>query len=220
MAISRARVASRQIANSVFVAFCILFTALALAALAAILWSLASQGIGGVNLAVLTSDTPAAGSTGGGLRNAIVGSILMGVEAMFVAIFIGVLAGTWLAEYAGRSRYGSIIRFLNDVLWSAPFASDPALLVPRRVTTVPAWSGFVVGGGRVVMGVGNGRDTPYQLAIYELSDGRRRSWEEGTDLVDLGVLFISTNTVIYRHPAADFGSRLVRFDPGVVPYDP
>jgi phosphate transport system permease protein len=120
MAVSPARIASRQIANSIFVAFCILFTALALVALAAILWSLASQGIGGVNLAVLTQDTPSAGSTGGGLRNAIVGSVLMGVEAMAVAIFIGVLAGTWLAEYSGQSRYGSVIRFLNDVLLSAP----------------------------------------------------------------------------------------------------
>jgi phosphate transport system permease protein len=120
MAVSSARVASRQIGNSIFVAFCVAFTALALFALAAILWSLVSQGIGGVNLAVLTQDTPAAGSTGGGLRNAIVGSILMGVEAMIIAILIGVFAGTWLSEYAGRSRYGSVIRFLNDVLLSAP----------------------------------------------------------------------------------------------------
>ena len=120
MAVSASRIATRQIANLVFVGFCTLFTAFALAALAAILWSLASQGIGGVNLAILTQDTPAAGSTGGGLRNAIVGSILMGVEAMSIAIVVGVLAGTWLAEYSGQSRYGSLIRFLNDVLLSAP----------------------------------------------------------------------------------------------------
>lgn len=120
MAVSASRIATRQIANLVFVGVCTLFTAFALAALAAILWSLASQGIGGVNLAILTQDTPAAGSTGGGLRNAIVGSILMGVEAMSIAIVVGVLAGTWLAEYSGQSRYGSLIRFLNDVLLSAP----------------------------------------------------------------------------------------------------
>ena len=44
----------------------------------------------------------------------------MGVEAMSIAIVVGVLAGTWLAEYSGQSRYGSLIRFLNDVLLSAP----------------------------------------------------------------------------------------------------
>jgi phosphate transport system permease protein len=120
MAISATRVATRRISNIVFTVACVALTGVALLFLAAILWSLVSQGIGGVNLAVFTQDTPSAGSTGGGLRNAIVGSILMGIEAMIIAIVIGVLAGTWLSEYAGQSRYGSIIRFLNDVLLSAP----------------------------------------------------------------------------------------------------
>ena len=120
MAISATRIATRRISNVVFTIGCVALTGLALLFLAAILWSLISQGIGGVNLAIFTQDIPTAGSTGGGLRNAIVGSVLMGVEAMAIAIFIGVFAGTWLAEYAGESRYGSIIRFLNDVLLSAP----------------------------------------------------------------------------------------------------
>jgi phosphate transport system permease protein len=120
MAISAARVAARRISNTVFMIGCVGLTGVALFFLAAILWSLISQGIGGVNLAVFIQDTPTAGSTGGGLRNAIVGSVLMGVEAMIIAIFVGVFAGTWLSEYAGQSRYGAIIRFLNDVLLSAP----------------------------------------------------------------------------------------------------
>jgi phosphate transport system permease protein len=120
MAISAARVAARRISNTVFMIGCVGLTGVALFFLAAILWSLISQGIGGVNLAVFIQDTPTAGSTGGGLRNAIVGSVLMGVEAMIIAVFVGVFAGTWLSEYAGQSRYGATIRFLNDVLLSAP----------------------------------------------------------------------------------------------------
>ena len=119
MAISAARVRARQATNVVFVAFCYVVTAIALVALALILWSLVSQGVGGLNLRIFTMDTPAAGSPGG-LRNAIVGSILMSVLGMVIALFLGVFGGTWLAEYAGRSRYGSVIRFLNDVLLSAP----------------------------------------------------------------------------------------------------
>ena len=120
MAISATRVAARRISNTIFTIGCVGLTGVALFFLAAILWSLISQGIGGVNLAVFIQDTPTAGSTGGGLRNAIVGSVLMGAEAMIIAISIGVFAGTWLSEYAGQSRYGAIIRFLNDVLLSAP----------------------------------------------------------------------------------------------------
>jgi len=119
MAVSSARIAGRRVGNAVFVGACVLVTVLALAALAAILWSLASQGVGGLNLAVFTKSTPAPGSPGG-LANAIVGSIMLGLLAMAIAVVIGILAGTWLAEYAGDSRYGSAVRFLNDVLLSAP----------------------------------------------------------------------------------------------------
>jgi phosphate transport system permease protein len=119
MAVSSARIARRRVGNALFVGGCILVTVLALAALAAILWSLASQGVAGLNLAVFTKSTPAPGSPGG-LSNAIVGSIMMGLLAMAIAVAVGILAGTWLAEYAGDSRYGSAVRFLNDVLLSAP----------------------------------------------------------------------------------------------------
>jgi phosphate transport system permease protein len=78
-----------------------------------------TKGLGGVSLDVFTKDTPAAGSVGG-LRNALVGSALLCGLAMVLALVFGMLAGTWLAEYAGDSRYGSVVRFLNDVLLSAP----------------------------------------------------------------------------------------------------
>lgn len=113
------RVARRRASNVVFTVFCIVVTAVALAALAAILWTLVGKGIGGLNLDVFTLSTPAPGSRGG-LANAIVGSIMMCALAMVLAVTVGVLAGTWLAEYGGRSHYGSLVRFINDVLLSAP----------------------------------------------------------------------------------------------------
>lgn len=119
MAVSSAKLAGRRAANVAFVAFCWLFTAIALIALALILWALVKQGIGGISLHTFTMDTPAAGSPGG-LRNAILGSLAMCAIGMAIALVVGVLAGTWLAEYAGDSAYGSVVRFLNDVLLSAP----------------------------------------------------------------------------------------------------
>jgi phosphate transport system permease protein len=119
MAVSARHIAIRRVSNVLFVGFCTLVTLIALAALALILLSLISQGLHGLNLDIFTRSTPAAGSRGG-LINAIVGSILMCVLGMFIALTIGILGGTWLSEYAGESRYGSVIRFLNDVLLSAP----------------------------------------------------------------------------------------------------
>lgn len=110
---------SRRLAQGAFLAFCWAATALALVALAAILWSLFKQGIGGLNGDVFTMSTPAPGSRGG-LLNAILGSVLLCAAAMIGASIVGVLAGTWLSEYAKESRYGKVVRFVNDVLLSAP----------------------------------------------------------------------------------------------------
>jgi phosphate transport system permease protein len=113
------RRARRSIVSGVFTVFCWAVTAVALAALALILWSLLVKGIGGIDQHTFTMDTPAAGSVGG-LRNAIIGSVIMCALAMVMAIVIGVLAGTWLAEYGRNSLYANLVRFLNDILLSAP----------------------------------------------------------------------------------------------------
>jgi phosphate transport system permease protein len=114
-----ARSARRRAANAVFVGATALATLIALAALLLILWSLVSQGMGGLSGAIFTQDQPAPGSPGG-LRNAIVGSLIMCALGMGVALVVGILAGTWLSEYGGQSRYAHAVRFLNDVLLSAP----------------------------------------------------------------------------------------------------
>ncbi|MBV8594386.1 MAG: phosphate ABC transporter permease PstA [Caulobacteraceae bacterium] len=144
MGVSRAKVAGRRAANFLFVGFCFVVTAIALAALAFILYSLVSQGLAGLNLRIFTMDTPAAGSPGG-LRNAIVGSILMCLEGMVLAVVVGVLAGTWLSEYAGTSRYGSVVRFLNDVLLSAPSILIGLTVYVFLVAPFKTFSGFAGG---------------------------------------------------------------------------
>ena len=110
---------TRRLGEVVFLAFCWIATAVALMALAAIMWSLLTQGLGGLDLNIFTKSTPAPGSEGG-LLNAIMGSLMMCTLAMIGAVFVGVLAGTWLSEYARESFYGKLVRFLNDVLLSAP----------------------------------------------------------------------------------------------------
>ncbi|GAO37901.1 phosphate ABC transporter permease protein PstA [Sphingomonas changbaiensis NBRC 104936] len=114
-----ARSARRRITNAVFVGATALATFVALAALLLILWSLVSKGAGGLSGTIFTQDQPAPGSPGG-LRNAIVGSLIMCGLGMAIALVVGILAGTWLSEYGGQSRYARAVRFLNDVLLSAP----------------------------------------------------------------------------------------------------
>jgi phosphate transport system permease protein len=119
MTVSAARIASRRVQNSAFVVFCYFVTAIALMFLAAVLWTLIEKGVAGLSPDILTMDTPPSGSRGG-LRNAIIGSVILCTLGMAIALTFGILAGTWLAEYAGDSRYGSTVRFINDVLLSAP----------------------------------------------------------------------------------------------------
>jgi phosphate transport system permease protein len=142
--------ARRKFTNALFVSFCTFAAVLAIVTLAAILVSLLINGAGGVNLAVFTQDTPAPGSPGG-LRNAIVGSLMLCAIGMVIAVVIGILAGTWLAEYAGRNRwtsaYGSVVRFVNDVLLSAPSILVGLfiyyLLVAHTIGHFSGWAGAI-----------------------------------------------------------------------------
>ena len=110
----------RKAANLVFTGLSSAAATIALTFLALILWTLLQKGFSGINLDVFTRDTAAAGTLHGGLRNAIVGSLVICAIAMAISVVVGILAGTWLAELGGESRYGHVVRFLNDVLLSAP----------------------------------------------------------------------------------------------------
>jgi phosphate transport system permease protein len=101
--------------------------ALSLAAMAFglvwLIWILAQTvilGIGGINAATFTESTPPPNSVGGGLANAIVGSLIMVLLATAVGTPIGILAGIYLAEYGQRGWLGNVTRFINDILLSAP----------------------------------------------------------------------------------------------------
>ncbi|MDH4133293.1 MAG: phosphate ABC transporter permease PstA [Gammaproteobacteria bacterium] len=84
-----------------------------------ILWTTFSLGFAALSLTLFQENTPAPGSTGG-LANAIVGSLIMVGLATAIGTPIGVLAGTWLAEYGKRHPLAGAIRFINDILLSAP----------------------------------------------------------------------------------------------------
>jgi len=108
----------RRITNAVALTLSMLATAVGLAFLAWILWETLRQGLGALNFKLFTTIT--AYGEDGGLANAMVGSLIINFVGIAIATPIGVLAGTWLAEYANRTRLGETIRFLNDILLSAP----------------------------------------------------------------------------------------------------
>ena len=78
------------------------------------------NGLGAVDLAMFTHTTPAPGSEGGGLMNAIVGSLLMVGVATLISTPVGIFAGVYLAEYGEQSRFAQITRFVTDIMLSAP----------------------------------------------------------------------------------------------------
>src|SRR5258705_2547391 len=88
--------------------------------LALILFTLFYNGLAGLNLQVFTENTPPPGSTDGGLLNAIVGSIIMTAIGVGIGAPLGLFAGTYLAEYGRHDKLTSVIRFINDILLSAP----------------------------------------------------------------------------------------------------
>ena len=113
------RRAFRKFKNGVFLAASLAATLTGLACLAAILWTLITHGLAGMSLHLFTEMTPPPGSKGG-LLNAIYGSAVMTLLGILIGSPIGVLAGTYLAEYGRRSALSTVIRFINDVLLSAP----------------------------------------------------------------------------------------------------
>jgi phosphate transport system permease protein len=111
--------AARRRRNVLATGLCIVATLLGLSWLALILGVLIWQGAGGLSLSVFTEMTPPPGAAGG-LLNPIVGSLLVTALAVLVGTPLGILAGTYLAEYGRYNRLASGVRFVNDILLSAP----------------------------------------------------------------------------------------------------
>jgi phosphate transport system permease protein len=84
-----------------------------------LLWTLVGHGISSINMELFTNDTPPPGAQGG-MANAMIGSLLLTGVGVLVGTPVGLMAGTWLAEYGRANRLASLIRFVNDILLSAP----------------------------------------------------------------------------------------------------
>jgi phosphate transport system permease protein len=109
----------RKLINGLALGLSGVATAIGLFFLGAILWTLIRSGLAGMSVQLFTAMTPPPGSAGG-LLNAIYGSVVMTVIGILIGGPIGVLAGTYLAEYGRAARLSTLIRFVNDVLLSAP----------------------------------------------------------------------------------------------------
>ena len=113
--------------------------------LAVLLWILTIlfyNGFAALDLNLFTQDTPAPGTEGGGLRNALVGSWMMLSLTVVVATPIGILAGVYLAEYGDVSRTAGLTRFVTDVMLSAPSIVLGLFVYAIAVATVGNFSGF------------------------------------------------------------------------------
>jgi phosphate transport system permease protein len=112
--------ARRRRMDIVIRALCLAAAAFGVTWLALILMTLFYNGLAGLTLQVFTENTPPPGSTEGGLLNAIVGSVIMTVLGVGIGAPLGMFAGTYLAEYGRNDKLTSVIRFINDILLSAP----------------------------------------------------------------------------------------------------
>ena len=107
-----------------------------------ILFTLLIKGVGAINWAIFTQTTPAPGSEGGGLMNAIVGSLFMVGAAVFISTPIGILAGIYLAEYGEVSWFAKITRFVTDIMLSAPSIVIGLFIYAIYVANVKHFSGW------------------------------------------------------------------------------
>jgi len=111
--------AGRRRRNIIAMSLSLAATAFGLGWLVLILGVLLWEGFSGLSLQVFTQDTPPPGSAGG-LLNPIIGSLMLTGLAVIIGTPIGILAGTYMAEYGRYDRLTSVVRFINDILLSAP----------------------------------------------------------------------------------------------------
>lgn len=112
--------ARRRRADTVVRVLCVGAALFGVSWLALILFALFWNGVGGLSVQVFTQMTPPPGSTTGGLLNAIVGSLVMTLIGVGIGAPLGMFAGTYMAEYGRYDKLTSVVRFINDILLSAP----------------------------------------------------------------------------------------------------
>ena len=139
---SRYRIRRRR--NGIATTLALAATALGLGWLVLILGELLWQGFSGLSLAVFTEMTPPPGSAGG-LLNPIVGSLILTVLAIVIGTPIGILAGTYMAEYGRYDVLTSVVRFINDILLSAPSIVVGLFIYEVMVAPMGHFSGLAGG---------------------------------------------------------------------------
>jgi phosphate transport system permease protein len=138
------RYASRRRNNAVATALAFAATALGLGWLVLILGALLWKGFSGLSVAVFTEMTPPPGSAGG-LLNPIFGSLVLTILAVLIGTPIGILAGTYMAEYGRYDRLSSVVRFINDILLSAPSIVVGLFIYQVLVAPLGHFSGYAGG---------------------------------------------------------------------------
>jgi phosphate transport system permease protein len=136
-----ARYARRKVTSMAAMTLCIVSTIIGLSFLAMILGTLVFKGLEGLNLAVFTQNTPPPGGTGG-LLNAIAGSLMMTTIGVALGTPIGILAGTYMAEYGRYTKLTSVVRFINDILLSAPSIVTGLFVYALMVAPMGHFSGY------------------------------------------------------------------------------
>lgn len=134
--------ARRRMTNSIGLTLSMAAMAVGLVGLLWILWTLFYDGLSAFDFAFFSRSTPAPGSEGGGLANAIVGSLLIVGFATLVSTPIGILAGIYLAEYGRGSRFAAATRFVVDIMLSAPSIVIGLFVFSIAVATVRHFSGW------------------------------------------------------------------------------
>ena len=132
----------RKLVNAIALTLSLAAMAFGLVWLVWILFETVRLGIGGINLALFTEMTPPPQAETGGLANAIFGSLAMVGLATLLGTPIGVLAGIYLAEYGQKGVLGTLTRFINDILLSAPSIVIGLFIYAVVVAQVKSFSGF------------------------------------------------------------------------------
>ena len=133
---------SRKTSNFIGLSLSMVAMTLGMVVLTWMLFVLVSKGFSAFNSNFFFNSTPAAGSAGGGLANAIVGSLMIVVSCTLISTPVGILAGIYLSEYGDRSKIANITRLVTDVMLSAPSIVIGLFVYAIYVSKVKHFSGF------------------------------------------------------------------------------
>lgn len=133
---------SRRRTNLIGLTLSMIAMSLGLVALLWILFVLFSNGFAALDITLFTNDTPAPGSEGGGLRNAIVGSLMIVGLSILISTPVGILAGIYLTEYGDTSKTAEFTRNVTDIMLSAPSIVLGLFVYAIAVSTAGHFSGY------------------------------------------------------------------------------